>query len=157
MRDGAVLLIIFVVLIGSVGWLIVRANGITLFAEPAVVVEPFDEGLKEEPPLPLPPRPAAKPRLEAGAAFPSAPAEMLPAPPKAIHPAPTFPYPSIPQIQLGFEKSNVTQMYGDPSLTATTGGHGHTFDTFVYHRNRGDSMTIIRFQDGRVYAARATP
>jgi hypothetical protein len=68
-----------------------------------------------------------------------------------------MPFPSIEQIKPGFEKANITQMCGDPPLKATTGSNGHTFDTFVYYRDRGDAVTIIRFGDGKVYFAQAIP
>ena len=160
MRDGGVILVVCIVLIGSVGWLILRANGVTPFTGPTVVVQATDEAPKEEPAPPPPPsKPVVKPRVEvAVAAIPPLP-PVPPEPVRAVVPAPppTRPYPSLLQIKKGVEKGNITAMYGDPSLSATTGSHGHTFDTFVYNRERGDSITIIRFEDGRVYAARATP
>lgn len=159
MRDGAVILIVCVVLIGSVGWLFLRANGVSPFSPPTVTVQSTDDGPKAEPPPPPPvAKPVARTKTEVAAVVPPLPPmEAEPAPRVARPDPPGWPYPSIPQIRPGFEKKNITQMYGDPSLSATTGSHGHTFDTFVYNRDRGDAMTIIRFQDGRVYAARATP
>jgi hypothetical protein len=86
--------------------------------------------------------------------------EVEPTPP-GVHLVPSerpqMPYPSIVQIKPGLEKARITQMYGDPSLKATTGSNGHTFDTFVYDRDRGDAVTIIRFEDGKVYSVRAIP
>jgi hypothetical protein len=64
---------------------------------------------------------------------------------------PQMRYPLIVQIKPGLEKARITQMYGNPSLKATTGSNGHTIDTFVYDRDRGDAVTIIRFEDGKVY------
>jgi len=162
MRDGAVIFVVCVVLIGCVGWLVLRANGISPFSPATVTVQPAEAPPKEEP-KPSPPEKklvAARPKAEIAAAVSVAmPHTEIVVPRTNVQHAaqPQWPYPSVPQIRPGFEKSNITQMYGDPSLKATTGSHGHTFDTFVYNRDRGDAMTVIRFQDGRVYSARATP
>jgi hypothetical protein len=162
MRDGAVIFVVCVVLIGCVGWLILRANGISPFAPATVVVQSTGEPPKEEP-KPSPPEKKLVPvraKTEIAAVVPVAEPHAVvavSAPKPAVAPPPQMPYPSVPQIKPGFEKAHITQMYGDPSLRATTGSRGHTFDTFVYNRERGDAMTIIRFEDGRVYAARATP
>jgi hypothetical protein len=171
MRDGAVIFFVCVVLIGSVGWLYFRANGINPFAPATMTVQAKDEiptknkdQKVERPAHPVRKMPVAvKAKTEIAAVTPVVipDIEIEPTSPRVVSPVsserPQMPYPSIAQIKPGLEKARITQMYGDPSLKATTGSNGHTFDTFVYDRDRGDAVTIIRFEDGKVYSVRAIP
>jgi hypothetical protein len=183
MKDGVVIFVVCLVLIGCVGWLVLRANGLHPFAANKVAVQPQDEIFKEnpEPVSTLEKAPVVtKVNFEDGDAAPvviarkalNIPRETLLPPreaplkienasavlkPPAPAPAAPAPFPSTPQIKPGSEKSHITQMYGNPALSATTGDHGHTFDTFVYNRDRGEAVTIIRFRDGKVSSARTTP
>jgi len=170
MRDGAVIFFVCIVLIGSVGWLFLRSNGINPFAPATVTVQAKDEvptknkaQKVDRPEHPVRKMPVVKAKTEIAAVTPvvipyieiqPTSSRIVPSIPSE---RPQMPYPSIVQIKPGLEKARITQMYGDPSLKATTGSNGHTFDTFVYDRDRGDVVTIIRFEDGKVYSARAIP
>ena len=169
--DGAVIFFVCVVLIVSVGWLFLRANGISPFEPATVIVEAKDE-VPTENKAPTVERLAhsvrkkpvvVKAKNEIAAVTPVViPYVEIEPPPPIVVPVvpserPQMPYPSIAQIGPGLEKARITQMYGDPSLKAKTGSNGHTFDTFVYDRDRGDAVTIIRFEDGKVYSVRAIP
>jgi hypothetical protein len=170
MRDGAVIFFVCVVLILSVGWLFLRANGINPFAPPTVIADAEDRvptknkaQRVERPAYSVRKKPVAvKPKTEIAVItpvlIPYIEAERTPrVVPLVPLERPRMPYPSIREIQPGFEKARITQMYGDPSLKTTTSSNGHTVDTFVYDRNRGDALTIIRFEDGKVYSARTAP
>jgi len=171
MRDGAVIFFVFVVLIGSVGWLFLRANGMNPFAPETVTVQAKDEvptknkDQKVERPAhsvrKMPVVVKAKSEIAAVTPVVIPHIEVEPTAPRVVPlvplERPQMPYPSIAQIKPGFEKARITQMYGDPSLKVRTGSNGHTFDTFVYDRDRGDAVTIIRFEDGKVYSVRAIP
>jgi hypothetical protein len=63
------------------------------------------------------------------------------------------PFPAVEQVPTGVHEDSVTGTYGDPALSTVTSTGGHTIETFVYTRGRGQSATVIRVEDGKVAGA----
>ena len=166
MRDGVVIFVCCIVLIGCVAWVVSHDNGTQAFTPAAVTTEAKDDAPRME----TPGHPSRKKSAPIRGGFPIAAETPLVAPHIEFAPdvppdfsrveptgSPHMPYQSILQIRPGLEKARITQMYGEPNLRTITGTNDHTFDTFVYTQARGDAVVIIRFVDGRVYSVQANP
>ena len=162
MRDGAVIFVWCITLVGSVVWIVSHQNGIHPFTPAAVTTEAREKAPKEEPRVHPSRRKSASIKrgtsITADTRLEIPHIEVSPDVPK-IEPTapPQMPSSSILQIRLGLEKASVRQMYGDPNLRTITGTNDHTFDTFVYTQVRGDEVVIIHFVDGIVFSAQAIP
>jgi hypothetical protein len=159
MRDGVLLFVVGVILIGGI--LLWRAH-----------VDPFDplrvqnvrvsESVDAAQPAPVSSHRTVKPAQVAKSVPPpvaenlvvveSAPARQTPPPTPVVVRDPP-PFPAADEIAIGVRPDTVTTKYGDPAISAVTSTGGHMVETFVYARDRGRSATVIRLEDGRVSSA----
>ena len=166
MKDGALLLVVGIVVVGA-GWLLVHMGAFHPSPSPAVIVQPKAEGVKASPKASTPVRSQreSKPvKLHGSEVFtvtmPIAPSgidRIVPlvaaAAPVAVPPAAVSRFPTVDEIRAGAEKPQIKEIFGDPALSALTTHRGHDLETFVYARNRGQSIAVICFEDGKVTAA----
>jgi len=76
-----------------------------------------------------------------------------------IEPAPTqekssaAPFVAGDQISVGTPKETIEKMYGDLALSTRRVDRGHDLETLVYTRDRGQEVTVISLEDGKVSSA----
>jgi len=147
-KDGTVLTAICLIVVGGV---VAWWQTSTHFLNPTV-----GYAVQETKPAPPPPLVARRPVGPKPPATAEPPAVV--ASPVAVGAIPAvrhdpLPFPVVERIPAGVHEDSVTGTYGDPALSAVTSTEGHTVETFVYTRGRGQSATVIRLEDGKVAGA----
>jgi len=152
LKDGVVLLVISLIVVGAilVWWTQAPAHPLTATVAAAPEVQEPVPAPKPAPQLVI--KPASHPAEEAPVVVASVPvAEPVPA--AAVVERDPLPFPAVEQISTGVHESSITSKYGDPALSAMTSRDGHMVETLVYSRGDGGSSTIIRIEDGKVSGA----
>lgn len=170
MRDGALLIVVGAVVLGGTGWLVAHMGAVHP-RQPAVqpvpvIATPRVEEVKPDPP----PSPKATPKRASKPVIPvfsetvivpvpeseadrTAPiAELAPTPTAAPVTAAPARFPVVEEIRWGTDKPQIKELFGDPALSAVTTNLGHDLEAYVYSRDRGQAVTVIRFEDGKVTA-----
>jgi hypothetical protein len=149
MKDGVVLMVICLIVLGGVAvwWTQTPTHPLTATGpqvqEPAPAPAPAPVVKKVSRPKPAPPPVVEQPVAVEVVAPPLAPVVQAPPPP----------FPAVEQIASGSHVAAITDKYGDPSLSAVTSTGGHMVETFVYSKDRGRNATVIRLEDGKVATA----
>lgn len=154
MKEAILLVGICGLVVLSVGWYLLPAPAYDFFRKSAVSVQPHPgEGENSQP---AEPEPEQEPRRSHSKHVASKPPVLhaglegnaerfVPVPAPA---PPAFPAPA--DVRPGTERSRIIEKFGTPALAASTADRGHLFETFVYRRER--LQTVIRMQDGTVAA-----
>ena len=162
MKEGVILVVLAVVVVGGIGIWLSNGNSIPFFSSQPSAVQPDSqqtaETAKETPPEKPVKAKAAKsakkapsvPVVEAAPVVVAPVAEVVIAPP--VPPAPKQ-FPAANEIKVGSERENIAEKFGQPALTTTTSDDGRVRETLVYARKSGRDVTVIRIEDGKVLSA----
>jgi hypothetical protein len=152
LKDGLVLLVVCVLLVGGTFWWSTQAP-VRHLSVPAEQVLKQEAVAKTAVPVAKAPqhRSSRPPVVQQAAVVEPVPALAAPEPAPVIPPPP--PFPAVDQIKTGSHEDAITGKYGEPALSAMTTAGGHMVETLIYARERGRFATVIRLEDGRVSAA----
>src|SRR5258706_15024386 len=156
MKDGIVLFVVCMLLVGLIGWWYVRDP-----FHPSPSANLIGPAAGEESKSPGPPKKPKNPNTqvkrqlspETVAADPRPAFAAIPAVPLSVAAAPAPPFPAVDQISKGAAKVGIAETFGPPALSVTASNDGHVLETYVYARDRGQALTFIRFEDGIVLSA----
>ena len=159
MRDGIPILMLSVLAIGGVGFWLTRLDAFNP-TRTRVGFTPSAETNEKPKTSAAGKSSITKPRAESAHIKPHAVEETTmvvsvkvpeTSPPNAT-PSEPPPFPNADQIRINTHKLKISERFGSPALSAMTTDQGHTMETFVYERDRGRALTIIRFKDGEVFS-----
>jgi len=157
MKDGVLFILVTLGGIAGIAWFVMSyGSGFrpfqsvsprTSYQEPVATNRPAVEKRKAAPKQ-------SKPHLpeEIAVVQPTLPEPPVRPAASLVTPGPR-PFPSPGDISVGVQKAQIVEAFGDPTLAMTATDRGHVAETFVYQRNRRQSPTIIRLEDGKVLAA----
>ncbi len=153
LKDGVVLLVIFLIVVGGIFAWWTQSPTHTLSATVEPQIPESKAALKTAPTVAkaIPkPKPAPVP-VEEPAVVEATHSPQVAAAVPVVHADPP-PFPSVEKIATGLREDSITGTYGDPALSAMTSTGGHMVETFVYARDGGGLATVVRLVDGRVFA-----
>jgi hypothetical protein len=153
MKDGVVLLVIFLIVVGGIFALWTHGPAHSLSAtveqvpESSAALKTASTIAKSTPK----PKPVRVTVAEEPAVLEAIDSPQVAAADPVGHAYPP-PFPSVEEITTGLSEDSITGTYGDPALSAMTSTGGHTVETFVYARDGGGRATVVRLVDGSVFA-----
>ena len=154
LKDGVVLLVIFLIVVGGIfaWWTHSPTQSFSATVEPQIAES--KAALKTAPTVAKAtpkPKPAPAPVAEEPAVVETTHSPQVAGAVPVVHADPP-PFPSVEKIATGLREDSITGTYGDPALSAMTSTGGHMVETFVYARDGDGPATVVRLVDGRVFA-----
>jgi hypothetical protein len=153
LKDGVVLLVIFLIVVGGIfaWWTQSLTHSLSATVEQ---IPESNAALKTSSTIAKAtpkPKPARVTVAEEPAVVEASGSPQVAAADPVVHADPP-PFPSVENITTGLPEDSITRTYGDPALSAMTSTGGHMVETFVYARDGGGLATVVRLVDGRVFA-----
>ena len=153
LKDGVVLLVIFLIVVGGIFAWWTRSPTHSLSATVEQIPE-SNAALKTASTIAKAtskPKPARVTVAEERAVVEASDSPQLAPADPVVHADPP-PFPSVEKSTTGLSGDSITGTYGDPAISAMTSTGGHIVETFVYPRDGGGLATVVRLVDGRVFA-----
>ena len=143
MKDGLILLLVSIVLVGGVAmWL--------LGIDPAAPFRSANVIVRQEP---EPPPAGSQAKAKQASKLSKS---RIPQKSAVIEHAPTPRVPTaaaidaVERIPTSLQKEIISKTYGEPALSTTRVVRGRELETLVYTRDRGKEVTVISLEDGKV-------